>query len=537
MKKSLSILLTALILVSAFTIPAFAADNSGASTGGDGNPAGENCSWSWSELTGTLTISGTGAMYDYDGLSEEDLPEWFIHSQQIEKIVVEDGITSIGAYAFYMLDKVTEVQIADSVTSIGESAFWQCSSLTEITLPGNLNRLGDCAFYQCSSLVNINMASGTSDYLSINGNLYCRDIVNPQKKALVQYAPGKTAASFTIPSDVTELKEGAFSSNAYLKSITIPNTVKYIGYYVFESCSALTTVKLNDNIKIIPAGTFYDCISLKTVTFGKNLTEISYNAFEGCLALKSITIPDSVKKIMNSAFYRCKALSSVILPTSLETVGDFAFENTAMKSVYLTKNVKEIGKYAFGYTYDYNTNTDSVKSGFKINCVKGTKADTAAKNYKTACGVPYVYVTVAAKSLNAGATAAIKPSSGTAKAWVSNKKSVAAVKNGKVYALKKGTATVTVTIRDGAKVTGKVTVKTSPKLSKSSVTVKKGKTTTVKITGKCSVIANVYTNTKIAKITSKNTATTLTVKGLKKGSTTLKVKVNGVILSLKVKVN
>ncbi|MBR2280214.1 MAG: hypothetical protein IJ903_04730, partial [Ruminococcus sp.] len=84
--------------------------------------------------------------------------------------------------------------------------------------------------------------------------------------------------------------------------------------------------------------------------------------------------------------------------------------------------------------------------------------------------------------------------------------------------------------------TCKVTVTTSPKLSKKTVTVKKNKTVSVKITGKAKAVKNVYTNTKIAKITSKNTAATLKIKGLKKGSTTLKVKVNGVVLKLKVKV-
>ncbi len=139
-------------------------------------------------------------------------------------------------------------------------------------------------------------------------------------------------------------------------------------------------------------------------------------------------------------------------------------------------------------------------------------------------------------SLNAGKTITLKVSNGTANTWLSSETSVATVKNGKITALKKGTAMVYALLKDGRYLSCKVSVKTSPKLSKSSVTVNKGKTVKVKITGKASSVKNVYTNTKTAKITSKNTATSLVVKGLKKGSTTLKVKVNGVVLKLKVKV-
>ena len=139
-------------------------------------------------------------------------------------------------------------------------------------------------------------------------------------------------------------------------------------------------------------------------------------------------------------------------------------------------------------------------------------------------------------SIKAGATAALKVTDGDVKTWTSSNKAVAKVSKGTVTALKKGTATVTAVLSNGEKLTCKVKVTTSPKLSKSSVTVKKGKTVKVKITGKAKTVKNVYTNTKKAKVVSKNTAATIKVKGLKKGSTTLKIKVNGVALKLKVKV-
>ena len=108
--------------------------------------------------------------------------------------------------------------------------------------------------------------------------------------------------------------------------------------------------------------------------------------------------------------------------------------------------------------------------------------------------------------------------------------------NGKITALKKGSATVTATLQNGKKLSCKVSVKTSPKLSKKSITVKRNKTATVKITGKAKTVRNTYKNTKKAKIISKSSASKIKVKGLKKGKTTLKIKVNGVSLKLKVRV-
>ena len=139
-------------------------------------------------------------------------------------------------------------------------------------------------------------------------------------------------------------------------------------------------------------------------------------------------------------------------------------------------------------------------------------------------------------SLNAGATKALTVTGASVTMWTSSNKAVATVTNGKITALKKGTSTITATLAAGGTLTCKVTVNTNPKLSKSSVTVKIKKTVTVKITGKAATVKNVYTNTKIAKIASKNTAEKLAVKGLNKGTTTLKIKVNGVVLKLKVKV-
>jgi hypothetical protein len=138
--------------------------------------------------------------------------------------------------------------------------------------------------------------------------------------------------------------------------------------------------------------------------------------------------------------------------------------------------------------------------------------------------------------LKAGKTVDISKTVGAIKNWHSSKNKTATVKKGKITALKKGASTINVTFKSGAKYKYNVTVTTSPKLAKKSIKVKVGKKAKVKIIGKAPGVKNTYKNTKYAKITSKRTAKTLKVKGLKKGKTVLKVKVNGVNLKLKVTV-
>lgn len=165
-----------------------------------------------------------------------------------------------------------------------------------------------------------------------------------------------------------------------------------------------------------------------------------------------------------------------------------------------------------------------------------TEPSTATEPTEASTSAPAANISKTEASVKAGGTVTLKVTDGNVKTWRTSNKAVATVSKGKVTGLKKGSATITAALTTGKKLTCKVTVTTSPKLSKTCVSVKKGKTVSIKISGKASTAKNVYTNTKYAKITSKNTATTIKVKGLKKGSTILKIKVNGVVLKLKVKV-
>ena len=173
--------------------------------------------------------------------------------------------------------------IPDSVTSIGYSAFSGCSSLTSIEIPDSVTRIGYYAFENCSSLKEINVQPNNENYCSIDGNLYNKDCT-----ILIQYAIGKTAASFVIPDSVTS-----------------------IGDYAFFKCSSLTSVTIGDSVTSIGNDAFFSCSSLTSVTIGDSVTSIGNDAFFSCSSLTNVTIPDSVTSIGHSVFYGCSSLTSV----------------------------------------------------------------------------------------------------------------------------------------------------------------------------------------------------------------------------------
>ena len=178
----------------------------------------DNLTWTLT-ADGTLTISGEGAMKDYNS---DDNPSPVYNNSDVKKIVIEDGVTSIGDYAFRGCSSLTSITLPDSVTSIGDSAFKNCSSLTSITIPDSVTSIGDWTFYKCSSLTSITIPNSVT---SIGDSAFynCRSLT-----------------SITIPDRVTSIESSAFYNCSSLTSITIPKSVTSIGSGVFNNCNNLT---------------------------------------------------------------------------------------------------------------------------------------------------------------------------------------------------------------------------------------------------------------------------------------------------------
>ena len=199
-----------------------------------------DCTWT---LDGTvLTISGNGAMEDYGYWS--DVAPW---GTSITKVVIEDGVTNIGEYAFFDCSSLTSVNIPDSVTSICDGAFDSCSNLTSINIPNSVTSIGNYAFSECSSLTSINIPNGVM-YIEMMTFEYCTNLISvtiPSSVILIDTAAFQGCTSLTsivIPNGVRSIIQGAFSNCTNLDTIVLPNTIKYIDDWAFANCNSLKTV-------------------------------------------------------------------------------------------------------------------------------------------------------------------------------------------------------------------------------------------------------------------------------------------------------
>ncbi len=276
-------------------------------------------------------------------------------SDKILKVVIEDGVTSIGENAFDYCTNLTAADISDSVITISDNAFLGCKSLTSIVIGNGVITIGEDAFRSCKKLNNVTMGSNVK---TINRDAFS----------------GCTAlASIVIPDGVTTIGDYAFELCESLTSITIPDSVISVGTNTFNKCENLAVVKIGNKVPAITEGMFYGCTSLVNITLGNGVVSIDKNAFQSCTALTSISIPESVTTIKENAFLWCDALSSIVLPDSVISVGNSAFlscdnlkkvtlsngtgvieeklfENSGLKAIYIPKEAELVKKDAFNGT-------------------------------------------------------------------------------------------------------------------------------------------------------------------------------------------
>lgn len=242
--------------------------------------------------SGTLTISGVGAMPDFSGV--EDQP-WSNNGSRIRKVVIGDGVTGIGSCAFRNCG-ILSVEIPDSVTAIGSSAF-QSSSLISVTIPSGVATVGDSAFCDCKNLSTVTVSEG-----------------------------------------VETIGQNAFQACTSLTTILLPASIEEVGAAAFWQCGELESaiftsgskqVKLGDNI-------FMQCYYLTRVTLPSNIDRIGTGMFVKCLMLSEVEIPQGVDRIGESAFSSCSRLVKVIIPDSVKTIERAAFANCALKDIYFT---------------------------------------------------------------------------------------------------------------------------------------------------------------------------------------------------------
>ena len=359
-KKILSILLAACLIFSLLPVSAMAdAAESGA--------CGDNLTWTLEN--GVLTISGTGKMDGYgyytkkpDGSSVTSAP-WGEYYEAIERVVIENGVTSIGNCAFYSCTEIKGASIPDSVESIGSYAFSGCSGLETVTLGNGLKTIGAKAFDDCTNLKGI-----------------------------------------VIP-DSVEFIGSAFSGCSGLETVTLGKGLKTIGGNAFEYCTGLTSIVIPDGVESIDSKAFYFCDKLETLTLGKGVKTLGSMAFAGCVKVTDVYYTGDISswlgiefgfdskpsntssRVVNDVnlYFGGQLVTSVVIPNGVTSIGDYAFAGCGrIESVTIPDSVTSIGKEAFSYceglkTIDIPNSVTSIGED-AFECCTGLKSAKLSDN-------------------------------------------------------------------------------------------------------------------------------------------------------------
>ena len=230
----------------------------------DSGSCGKNATWELYK-DGTLYIKGTGAMQDYNWNYNETTkivttgaPWHDSHSASVKKLVVEDGITSIGNDAFSDCESLVSAELAEGITSIGDGAFTGCYDLEKINIPNSVTSIGYDAFDSCWALT-----------------------------------------SLELPSGLSKLESSAVSFTAF-KELTVPHGVKVVDSYLAAYNDNLTTVTLEEGVEEIWHRAFWGCEKLNNITIPRSVKKIEEEAFLECTSLKSVTISKNCNVASNA---------------------------------------------------------------------------------------------------------------------------------------------------------------------------------------------------------------------------------------------
>ena len=417
-KKLLGILFVLGLLLTLPSVVSFAETASG-TCGAVGNE--DNVKWKYNGYA-ILTISGTGDMVDYD---DESSAPWNVYSTEIKTVMIENGVTNVGKYAFSGCESLTSVTIPKSVTKIGDDTFKNCTNLTDVHYSGTKaqwdkvegkDSLNSATLhYHCGATADDNvywaLVGGT---LTISGSGNMRDYsITKLGEISSNYAKIRTAV---IENGVTNVGACTFFGCVDLTSVTVPKSVTKVGTNAFGLCKSLTDVyytgtktewnNVNGKGSLYSATLHYHCgatdddnvywalvdntliisgsgamknyvmkfieapwysyrTTIKTVTIENGVTVIGKQAFYDCANLKSVTIPNSVTSIGDSAFQNCTNLTSVTIPDSVKTVNLYAFYSCAgLTTIYIPMH--------------YDTESETYK---KLDLSSVTIPKTATKLY------------------------------------------------------------------------------------------------------------------------------------------------------------
>ncbi len=354
---------------------------------------------------GTLILSGQGSLDSYD-LGRFRQP-W--QGKYIRKLIIKEGVTSIGDCAFKNCKDLISVSLPDSLLSIGCNAFyntaiynnpdnWENGALyidnclieakniygkfivksgteliaasafgnglydegdmlneylTSIVIPDGVRGIGYAAFGNCKKLTTIELPQS----IIFLGDCAFNNCI--------------TLTDIQIPDRITDIGNYTFSGCTALKNVTLPQNLTRIGNYAFHMCSGISELTIPNTVNTIDSLAFYGCTGLTKINIPKNIESIYYGTFYDCTCLKSVSLPENLKNIEESAFQNCVNLKEINLPKSITLIDAFAFRNCSrLDNISLPDTIEKIGEGAFYDTAHYN-NPDNWQSGLLYinNCL------------------------------------------------------------------------------------------------------------------------------------------------------------------------
>ena len=347
---------------------------------------GENLTWVL-DANGVLTISGTGDMANY---SSGTAP-WYSYADRITSLLLNEGITTIGSYAFYRCTEMTgDLVIPDSVTTISNYAFDTCAGFHgTLTLSENLTTLGAFAFLNCSGItgeivvpdgitaMNVGVFSGMAKVTSLVFSENMADIytgftnylhafygMTSLKEITFNSLKVPTIGSYTPFPNMTSLEtvyvpaasyaDYAARYKSYLPSSARLTSIGAASDFQVEDTVLVAylgdggDVVIPDEVTEIGTSAFQNCTSLTKVTIPSSVVAIGAYAFNGCTGLNEIVFSEGLERISDSAFTGCGNLTELSFPSTLTNIGASAFQNcTGLSGLALPENLSIIGSYAF----------------------------------------------------------------------------------------------------------------------------------------------------------------------------------------------
>lgn len=372
--------------------------------GGEGN--GTNLKWII-DSNKVLTISGSGAMLEF---SNSGAAPWLDYAGYINSVTIEEGVTTIGRFAFYDMGLLQRVTIPNSVTHINSGAFswsglmtvhlpdnlvyigpgaFEWTNIKNVTIPESTSEIGFLAFSYCTNLEKITVAPNNQYYSSDEYGV----LFNKNKTTLIQYPLANSVNDYVIPSTVQILESFSFAKAWNLQKITISDSITTMRQGVFSECSKLSHVEIGSNAKTeYENGLFEDCHKLINISvdpnnkqFYSDLNGVLYNkpnnkliCYPGGSSKTEYIIPNGVTAISSLSFDEANNLIKVSIPASVDIIDAIAF--------YWCQNLSNITFEGNAPSTIENDAFIGCSEDFTIYCYQGKTGWTDSEAYDSEAG-------------------------------------------------------------------------------------------------------------------------------------------------------